>query len=48
MWHKDKRGLDLVGYVQLKGSFLAGTDIFPNEKFGFNRKKLLVSILPVS
>ncbi|CAC5375410.1 unnamed protein product [Mytilus coruscus] len=46
MWHRTKRGLSTIGYTQLTGSFLFSNDIFPNEHFGFNKRKFIVSLLP--
>ncbi|CAC5375407.1 GRIK2 [Mytilus coruscus] len=46
IWHTRKRGLSTVGYTQLTGSLLVSKNIYPNSKFGFNRRKFIVSSLP--
>ncbi|CAG2206005.1 unnamed protein product [Mytilus edulis] len=46
MWSNDrKRKLTTVGSV-FNGSLYLQKDIFPNVKFGFNQRRLLISILP--
>ncbi|XP_063399305.1 glutamate receptor ionotropic, kainate glr-3-like [Mytilus trossulus] len=47
MWSNDrKRRLTTVGYVYINGSLILPKDIFPNVKFGFNQRRLLISLLP--
>ncbi|CAC5388394.1 GRIN [Mytilus coruscus] len=47
MWSNDrKRKLTTVGYVYFNGSLYLQKDIFPNVKFGFNQRRLLISLLP--
>ncbi|VDI33202.1 Hypothetical predicted protein [Mytilus galloprovincialis] len=45
LWHQDRRGLS---FVKSNGSTLTDNEIFPNAKFGFNKRKFLVSTIPVS
>ena len=47
MWHRGTRGLSTVGCVGIKGHLKVADNIFPNVRFGFNQKKLLVGTLPV-
>ncbi|CAC5406414.1 unnamed protein product [Mytilus coruscus] len=46
MWHKKGRGLLQIGFVHLNGSLIKIKDIFPNARFGYNQRKLLISTLP--
>ncbi|XP_063428109.1 glutamate receptor ionotropic, kainate 2-like isoform X1 [Mytilus trossulus] len=46
LWHTRKRGFSNVGYTQLTGSLSVSKNIYPNAKFGFNRRKFIVSSLP--
>ncbi|CAG2195718.1 GRID1 [Mytilus edulis] len=46
MWEKEKRRWSTVGYLQHSGSLLTLTEIFPNSKMGFNKRKFLVGTLP--
>ncbi|XP_076113502.1 glutamate receptor U1-like [Mytilus galloprovincialis] len=43
LWHQDRRGLTVV---KSNGSTLTDNEIFPNAKFGFNKRKFLVSTIP--
>ncbi|XP_069103796.1 glutamate receptor ionotropic, kainate 4-like [Argopecten irradians] len=43
MWTKTGRRFSTVGHVQESGRLLTSGDIFPNTKFGFNGRELLVS-----
>ncbi|VDI39698.1 Hypothetical predicted protein [Mytilus galloprovincialis] len=45
-WHTKGRGLLQVGFVHLNGSLIKVKEIFPNVRFGYNQRKLLVSTLP--
>lgn len=49
MWSDDRRReLTTVGHVYFNGSLRLQNDIFPNIKFGFNQRKFVTSLLPVS
>ncbi|XP_021355128.1 glutamate receptor ionotropic, delta-1-like [Mizuhopecten yessoensis] len=43
MWTKSGRGFQTVGHIRDSGRLLTSGDIFPNAKFGFNGRQLLVS-----
>ncbi|CAC5406405.1 GRID1 [Mytilus coruscus] len=43
MWHRNQRGLS---GIKINGSILTDKDIFPNARFGFNKRKFLVSTIP--
>ncbi|XP_060070631.1 glutamate receptor ionotropic, kainate 1-like [Ylistrum balloti] len=43
MWTQTGRKFQTVGHIRDSGRLLTSGDIFPNTKFGFNGRKLLVS-----
>ena len=49
MYTSRGRHFDLVGYVSVEtGEILVLSDLFPNTKYGYNKRKFLVSTLHVS
>lgn len=48
MWKKAGRRFDSIGYANAKGHVIINTEIFPNTKFGYNKRLFNVSTLPVS
>ena len=48
MFQKHGRQWDTVGYIALNGHIHLHSRIFPNEQYGFNGRKLIVTTLDVS
>ena len=50
LWKPEGRRLSDVGYVAHDGQLYMGNgqELFPNIRFGLNRRKFLVGTLPVS
>ncbi|KAK7480358.1 hypothetical protein BaRGS_00028405 [Batillaria attramentaria] len=46
LWKTDGRRLSHVGQITSNGSAFTGNDVFPNIKFGFNKRKFLIGTLP--
>ncbi|XP_045200037.2 glutamate receptor 2-like [Mercenaria mercenaria] len=48
LWRKTGREFSPVGYADLNGNVVVSANIFPNTKYGYNKRSFLVSTLPYS
>ena len=48
LWTLSGRSFSTVGHVTLNGDVVMSSDLFPNTKYGFNKRKFTVSTLSVS
>jgi hypothetical protein len=48
MYTTSGRSFSSVGYVEINGNVVVTADIFPNSKFGYNKRHFKISTLPVT
>ena len=47
MWKQKGREFNRIGYAWNRGEVVIHADMFPNTKFGYNRRRFLISTLHV-
>ena len=47
LWLDGSRSFSSVGYMDTAGAVTVLSDVFPNSKYGYNKRNFLVGVLPV-